>query len=118
MYKYPLAPRSTTLSHPSTHQRTQTSTSTKTSKTNTIAKMHLPTLTLLTTSLAALGSATRFHNQFGKPGWLQDNQGTQVYIKNNGVADVGGGWGFFWVDGNVCHQNSVAFGWPADYGGA
>ncbi|KAL3451473.1 hypothetical protein BJX65DRAFT_304057 [Aspergillus insuetus] len=78
--------------------------------------MHLPTLALLTTSLAALSSATKFHNQYGKPGWLQDNQGTEVYIKNNGVANVGGGWAFFWVDGNVCHQNSVTFGWPADYG--
>ncbi|KAJ0419786.1 hypothetical protein BJY00DRAFT_313707 [Aspergillus carlsbadensis] len=78
--------------------------------------MHLPTLTLLTTSLAALTSATKFQNQYGKPGWLQDNQGTQVYIKNNGAADIGGGWGFFWVDGNVCHNNAVAFGWPADYG--
>ncbi|KAL3488211.1 hypothetical protein BJX62DRAFT_240246 [Aspergillus germanicus] len=80
--------------------------------------MHLPTLALLTTSLAALSSATKFHNQYGKPGWLQDNQGTEVYIKNNGVANVGGGWAFFWIDGNVCHQNSVTFGWPADYGGA
>ncbi|KAL2783159.1 hypothetical protein BJX66DRAFT_345189 [Aspergillus keveii] len=78
--------------------------------------MHLPTLTLLTTSLAALSSATIFHNNFGHDGWLQDDRGTQVFVKNKNTATIGGGWGFFWVAEDVCHQNSVAYGWPADYG--
>jgi hypothetical protein len=108
--------------HPLIHQRInalkQPLQSTPQTKTNTIAKMHLPTLTLLTTSLAALSSATIFHNNFGHDGWLQDDRGTQVFVKNKNTATIGGGWGFFWVAEDVCHQNSVTYGWPADYGGA
>ncbi|KAL2807966.1 hypothetical protein BJX63DRAFT_436545 [Aspergillus granulosus] len=78
--------------------------------------MLLPTLALLTTSLAALSSATVFHNNFGHDGWLQDNQGTEVYVKDKNHATIGGGWGFFWIDEKVCHQNAATFEWPSYYG--
>jgi hypothetical protein len=106
--------------HPPIHQRINALKQAlqPTTSTNKTAKMHLPTLTLLTTSLAALSSATIFHNNFGHDGWLQDDRGTQVFVKNKNTATIGGGWGFFWVAEDVCHQNSVAYGWPADYGGA
>ncbi|PYH87356.1 hypothetical protein BO71DRAFT_404723 [Aspergillus ellipticus CBS 707.79] len=78
--------------------------------------MHLiQTTTLLLVS--ALGvAATHVHNQFGHNGWIQDDQGTDVQLNNGGSVTLGGGWGFFWVDGSVCSKNSVTYTWPSSYG--
>lgn len=68
--------------------------------------------------VSALGvSATHFHNNYGKNGWIQDNQGSDIQLKNGGSVTIGGGWGFFWVDSSVCSKNSVTYTWPSSYGG-
>ncbi|KAL3458912.1 hypothetical protein BJX64DRAFT_265617 [Aspergillus heterothallicus] len=66
--------------------------------------------------LSGLAAATHVHNQYGHDGYIQDNQGTEVLLKNGKSVDVGGGWGFFWVQANICHQNAIAYTWPKDYG--
>ncbi|RAK77665.1 uncharacterized protein BO72DRAFT_447811 [Aspergillus fijiensis CBS 313.89] len=67
--------------------------------------------------VSALGvSATHFHNNYGKNGWIQDNQGSDIQLKNGGSVTIGGGWGFFWVDSSVCSKNSVTYTWPSSYG--
>lgn len=77
--------------------------------------MILKTLVILATALSA--TATHVHSQFGKNGWIQDDQGSELQLNNKGSVTVGGGWGFFWVAGSVCSKNSVAYSWPSNYGG-
>ncbi|KAJ5980840.1 hypothetical protein N7481_008138 [Penicillium waksmanii] len=72
------------------------------------------TLVILATALSA--TATHVHNQFGKDGYIQDDQGSEIFLKNKGSVTVGGGWGFFWVASSVCSKNSVAYTWPTNYG--
>jgi hypothetical protein len=73
------------------------------------------TFVILATALSA--TATHVHNQFGKDGYIQDDQGSELALNNGGSVTIGGGWGFFWVDSSVCGKNSVAYTWPSSYGG-
>jgi len=94
----------------SKHQKT----SSKTQLNTSIMYFTKTTLTILISALVA--SATNVHNQYGENGWIQDNAGTTVQLNNGASANLGGGWGFFWVSSSVCGDNSVAFTWPSNYG--
>jgi len=56
------------------------------------------------------------HNQYGHNGWIQDKAGTDIWLGNGKSVTVAGGWGFFWIDSNVCADNAATFGWPENYG--
>ncbi|KAI9858149.1 MAG: hypothetical protein M1813_007798 [Trichoglossum hirsutum] len=71
-------------------------------------------LALLAAATAAV--ATNVHNQYGHNGWIQDRAGTNLQLQNGHSVNIAGGWGFFWVDAGICADNSVAYGWPENYG--
>jgi len=70
----------------------------------------------LVATFAALAHATNVHMNYYNDGWIQDSAGSEWPFNYGDVLDIGDGWAFFWIESDICSQNSVTWTWPSNYG--